>query len=368
VDVRLITPLGALFALTALVPLAVYVARRRRVREIRRALGLARPSLRSELGLVLALAAIPFLLGVAATQPVIETTRTVHERTDAQAFVVLDISRSMLASEKPGAPTRLERAREFALRLRAQVPEVPFGLASLTDRVLPHLFPTTDSRVFSATVRQAVDIEQPPPRDFYLTFATNLNALRAVPETNYFAPTAKRRVLVVLTDGESQPPESGLAAAFRRRPQVEVVFVHLWDAGERIYETGVAEGGYRPDTRAGSSLARAASLVGGRVFEEADVAGVTNAVRAAVGEGETADRQRDSGRLALMPYLTLAALVPLGIVLVRRNLWWGRVRIRRRHERQGRREKTPRAVEAGPLSSPLAAAEVGRSSSFSSTR
>ncbi|MBA2641377.1 MAG: VWA domain-containing protein [Actinobacteria bacterium] len=322
--IRLLTPFAALFALTALILLAVFVLRWRRLRAIRAVLGLEQPSLRSQLSLAAAIAAVPLLLGVAAAQPVVETTRTVPERTDVQVFVVLDVSRSMLAAPAPGAPTRFERARGVALRLRNELPEVPFGVASLTDRVLPHLFPTTDGRVLAATLAQAVDIEQPPAGSFYATVATNLNALRSVPETNYFPPSAKKRVLVVLTDGETQPAEGELARAFKRRPRIQTVFIRFWDEDEQIYETGVAEGGYKPDSGSGPALARTASLVGGRVFEESDAGQAAAAVREAVGEGTTVDRRHESGRLALMPYLTLAALIPLGFVLLRRNLWWSR--------------------------------------------
>jgi hypothetical protein len=45
-------------------------------------------------------------------------------------------------------------------------------------------------------------------------------------------------------------------------------------------------------------------------------------VRAALGEGETADRKHETGRFALMPWLTLAAFGPLVLVLLRRNVWW----------------------------------------------
>lgn len=323
-DVRLLTPFAAIFALAALVPLAAFVLRRRRLRGIRQSLGLSEPSLRAQLPLVLSLAAVPALLGLAATQPVVETGRTVPERTDVQAFVVVDVSRSMLAASEPGAPTRFERARGIALGIREALPEIPFGIASLTDRVLPHLFPSTDRRVFAATVTRALDIERPPPGAFYLTFATNLNSLRSVPEKSYFPPSAKKRVLVVLTDGETQAPDSALAGAFKRRPRIETIFVRLWDAGERIYEAGVAEGGYRPDPRSDAAVARTASLVGGRVFQEDDAGGVVGAVREAIGEGPTVQRAHESGRLALMPYLTAAALVPLCIVLLRRNVWWSR--------------------------------------------
>jgi hypothetical protein len=339
-DIRFLTPLGILFVLAALLPLAVLVLRERRARRVRDALGLPQPPSRALVPLTVALAGVAALLALAAMQPVVETDRTVRERTDAEAFVLVDVSRSMLAAGGPGAPTRFERAREIALELRASVPEVPFGVASITDRVLPHLFPTTDGALYASTLRRALDIEKPPPGAFYLTFATNLNSLRAVPEKGYFPLSARKRVLVVLTDGETQALEPGLEQAFRRPPRVETVFVHVSRPEERIYETGIAEGGYRTDPGSGASLDRAAALVGGRVFAEGDTAGVASAVRELVGEGQTVNRRQETGRLGLMPFLTALALVPLVLVLLRRNVW---VEPRRR-----------RASEAAPARAPAA--------------
>ena len=336
-EVRLITPLGALFALTAVVPLLVFLLRRRRLASIRAALRLPAPSLRSQLPVLVALAAVPALLGMAAAQPVIETTRTASERTDAQAFVVVDVSRSMLAAAAPGAPTRFQRAREIALDLREAVPEVPLGVASITDRVLPHLFPTADAALYAATLHRALDIEKPPPGAYYLTQATNLNSLRAVPEKGYFPESAKKRVLVVVTDAETQALEPGLDQAFNRRPRIETVFVHVSRPDEQIYETGVAEGGYRADPGSAASLGRVAAAVGGRVFDEDDTAGIRAAVRESIGEGPNVDRRQETGRLGLMPLLTALALVPLALVLLRRNVWFERTR----------REAPPDAAPAG---------------------
>lgn len=354
-DVRLVTPLGLLFGATALVPLAVLVLRRRRLREVRRRLGLAEAPLTGEIPVLAALVTIPALLGLAATQPVVETTRTVNERTDVQAFVVLDVSRSMLASQANGTPVRLERARRLASDLRGEFPEVAFGIASLTDRALPHLFPTTDERVFDATLERAVDVEKPPPSSTYSTVATKLGALRAIPEKSYFPPSAKKRVLVVLTDGESEMPESDLAAAFGREPRIKTVFVRTWAESEGIYETGVAEGGYAPDPRSSAITARAAALVGGKVVEEGDPQALTAAVREAVGVGETIARKESSGRFALMPWVTALALVPLVFLLFRRNFWWGR----RLRARLPARRSTEASLEAAKVPAPRGVAQPG---------
>jgi hypothetical protein len=319
-DLRFLTPWGALFAFAALVPLAVFLTRQLRARKIRAALGLEEPSLGSRLPLAVALAAVPGLIGLAAAQPVVEESRSRPERVDAEAFVVFDVTRSMLAAADPEGPTRFQRARRLAVRLRDELPEVPIGVVSLTDRVLPHAFPTTDRRVFVATVEQSVEVDR-PGSGIGGTVVTSLEALVSVPELLYFSPRAKNRLLVVLTDGESLPLQGGLARAFgKATPPIRTILVHFWDAEERIYATGVAEGGYRPQPGAKDTLDRVASLIGGRVFPEDDPNGVVAAAREIAGEGETRKRELEGERIALMPYVTLAAILPLGFLLLRRNL------------------------------------------------
>lgn len=318
-DVRFLTPLGAVFALAALVPLAVLVQRERRARRVRAALGLAHPSLRSHVPLALALIAVPALIALAATQPVLESTRTVQERTDAEAFVVLDVSRSMLAAAEPGAPTRLQRAQQLAEELHGWLPEVPIGLASMTDRILPHLFPTTDENVFHSTVEKAIGIERPPPALFFSTQATSLGTLEAIPNRGYFSRSARKRLLVVLTDGESRPVDVDLRAAYAKGRRIETILVHLWRVDERIYETGVAEQGYRPVSSSAPLLASVAAAVGGRVFREGESTALREAAAAALGTGPTRERVIEGERRALMPWVTLAALLPLGFALRRRN-------------------------------------------------
>jgi len=320
VDVRFLTPLGALFAVTLLVPLAVLVLRERHARAVRTALGLDHRPLRALVPLAGALAAASCLLALAAMQPIVETTRTIDERTDAEVFVVADVSRSMLASARPGSPTRLERVQARAEELREQLPGVPVGVLSLTDRVLPHLFPTSDEAVFRSTLEKSIAIERPPPALFFSTRATQLNALAAIPERGFFSPSARKRLLVVYTDGESQPIDTELARAFGRRPKVEVLFVHVWDDGERIYETGTAERGYTPDRGSGAALRHAAQLVRGRLFPESEGGATSEAAAAALGAGPTRKRILEGERRALMPYATMLALLPLGLVLLRRNL------------------------------------------------
>lgn len=314
-----LTPVALLFGLLAAVPLAVFVRRRRRAARIRAALGLAETPGRAWLPLALSLGAVPVLIGVAAAQPVVTSARTVPQRSDAEVFVVVDTSRSMLASRADGEPTRFERAQEEAIALQDELPEVPIGLASFTDRVLPHLFPTVDKRVYQETVREALGIERPPPSTSFGTTVTTLDALGVVPTLAFFTPRASKRALVVFTDGESQPV-STMGTDFAQTPRIDVTFVRIGDASERIYESGVPEAGYAPDPAVGETLATAAAAVQGRVVQEGQVAETAAALREALGAGPTTPRRIEGNRQALMPWVALLAAVPLGFVLYRRNL------------------------------------------------
>ncbi len=317
--VSFLTPVASLFVLLAVVPLAVFVERRRRAARIREALRLDGVGRRSWVALAACLTAVPVIVGVAAAQPVVTSVRTVPQRSDAEVFVVLDTSRSMLASKGSGELTRFERARDEAIQLQRELGDIPVGLASFTDRVLPHLFPTVDQRVFRATARDAMGIERPPPSTSFGTNVTTLDALGVVPTLNFFTPGVKRRALVVFTDGESQPISGVLASDFSKKPTVDVTFVRVGSTGERIYTSGVAEAGYEPDPTAPATLAAAATATRGRIVEEGDVGRVADDVDKALGTGPTVERRIEGSRRALMPLVALLAAFPLGFVLLRRN-------------------------------------------------
>ena len=318
-ELTFLTPLAAIFAVSALLPLGIHWARERRVGRVREVLRVEEPSRRSRLLLVACIAAVPLLLGVSAAQPVLGTERSVPEREDAEAFFVLDTSRSMLASDGPDGATRFERAQDAASAIRDRIPQVRSGIISMTDRILPHVLPTTDRRVFEATLRRSIGVELPPPAFTYSTYATSYDVLAGIPQRRFYSPTAKKRILVVLTDGESRPFGATLGSAFPGRPPIETVFVRFWDAGERIYAMGSAEGGYVPDKSNERTIERAASLMGGRVFSEDEISAAGDAVAGLVGEGATANRSIPGARVALMPWVTLAAFLPLGFALWRRN-------------------------------------------------
>ncbi len=323
-DASFLTPLAGLLALAVLAPLAAFAGRERRASQIRLVLSLFPSSRLSRASVAISLALVPALLGLAAAQPVLEGSRTRQERTDAEAFFVLDISRSMFASSGPGAATRLERARQAVSVLQRELPEIPFGLASFNETVLPYVLPTTDARVIAATLADSLALEGaavPPLSEFVVPeLTTSLNALAAIPRANFFSPAAEKRLVVVLTDGETTEATMGLARAFQRRPRIQVIFVRFWDASERIYSTGVAEPGYSPSPALFARLEHASSLIGGRVFEEEELGDARNTAESFLGSGRTRPRELGGERLALMPYVTLTAFLPLAFLLWRRNL------------------------------------------------
>lgn len=316
----LLAPSGLLLALGIVLPLLVLLVVRRRARTARRGLALVEPRTRTFIATVLAFVATGALVGIAAAQPVVDQTRTLRERTDAEAFVVVDVSRSMLAQSGTSSPRRLERAKTFAKTLRAALPEVRFGIASLTDRTLPHLFPSSDRDVFDATLDRSLGIERPPPRSSLALLSTNLEALASIRSLRYFAPKASKRLLVVLTDGESQVASGArLASLFGRPPVTHVVFVHFWKADERVYTEGAPEPQYRPDESSREVLDGLAEATSGNTFSEREAGAVTKAARAALGSGPTIVRGEQGGRVALAPYFAAAALLPLALLLWRRD-------------------------------------------------
>jgi hypothetical protein len=320
VSLSILTPWGALLAVAVVVPLLALRRIRRRARDARTTLGVAQPRRRS---LAAPLAGLVFgglLLALAATQPVLAWTKDRTVRTDAEAFVVLDVSRSMLAQGNLDSPQRIERAKLAAIELRRALPDVPVGIASLTDRVLPHLFPSTDEKVFAATIDRSLAIERPPPRSSFLTGATSLNALATIRGLRYFTPTSTSRLVIVLTDGESDPVANArLGGLFRRDPPIDLVFVQFWAEDEKVFSRGAPEPQYVPDPNARGVLDRLAASTHGAVYSEGQIGAAADKSRELLGRGPTVVQGERAGKLVLAPYLAVAALFPFGLLLWRRD-------------------------------------------------
>jgi len=309
----LLTPLGGLAALAALLPLAAALLGHRRADAVRRALRLPPPERRAELVRPLLAAAGAALLGLAVAQPALTRTSSTRIRSDAQAVFVLDTSRSMAASATPASPTRLDRAVLAAVRLRDAIPEIESGVLTLTDRVLPDLLPVPDRQGFAGVVERAVRIESPPPRSSSVR-ATRYGALAEIASGNVFAPAASRRLVVLLTDGESNPVDtSALARALPASRGYRFAAIRFWSAGESVYDAdGAAEPAYRPDPSGGDVLRTLAAAVGGRSFEEGQTGAAGSYLRKLAGNGPTIRTSgSESSTVPLAPYAALAGVLAL---------------------------------------------------------
>jgi hypothetical protein len=232
----------------------------------------------------------------------------------------MDVTRSMLARRAPSEPTRLDRARAVAKRLRSAIPDTRVGVASLTDRVLPHLFPTLGANAFTAVIDRAIGIERPPP-DRRARRATAFSALGDLGRVAFFRPDSVRRIAVVITDGETIPTDLETVSDRLRDGHVSMIFVQVWRGDEAVFDDqGVRDPAYRPDPTSSRSLRLVAGAVGAPVINEGDTRSLVAAVRERLGTGALTAQGRQLVSKELAPQALLAAFVPLVVLLYRRNL------------------------------------------------
>lgn len=317
---RFLTPYGGIVAILVLLPLAAFVVAERRNERVGRILGLGGAPAGYRRAVLLALTTVAALLGLAATQPTVVRRQQQHVRTDAEAWFVLDTSLSMKASPGRNAPSRFERAQNLAMRLRRALGDVPVGLASITDRAMPHLFPTANAETFDVAIRQAIGIERPPPTDGFSVRITTLGSLARIASDNFFSPTSRKRLMVAFMDGETKPfRDRSLLTLFRQPPGVSTILVRVWGANDRVYINGVVDPRYRPDAQGALYMKELAAATGGVSYDESQFNRIVDAARADVGDGPTRVLSKEKRELELAPIAALVALFPLGFLLYRRN-------------------------------------------------
>jgi hypothetical protein len=317
VSLSILTPIGALLAVAGVVPFLALRAGERRAGGVAHRLGLpgAAPSRSAVVGIV----TVAALLGLAAAQPVVAVDRASSVRTDAEIYVVLDTSRSMLASSEPDAPTRFDRAKAVAGELRSHVADVPVGVASLTDRVLPHVFPSSDQAVYLATIERSLDVDNPPPDRDWVGRATSFGALSALARGNFFSRAATTRAVVLLSDGETRPYRlDRLAGDLRAARGITVIAVHVSQVGERLYVGDRIDRGYASEAGSIAALQDLASATGGVAVSEDDLDEAARALRAVLGSGAQVTMQPERTIVPLAPWLIAACVLPLGFLVVRR--------------------------------------------------
>jgi hypothetical protein len=215
----------------------------------------------------------------------------------------------MAASTSPDGATRLERAKEAARSVRRRLEDVPTGLATLTDRTLPHVLPTADVALFEAALTKTVGIERPPARDIALQ-STTLQALAQVVHGRYFSPGARRRLLVVVTDGDSAPFDVGALAAALRAGRVQLVLVRIGESDERVYAAdGTPEPLFRPNPLVAQTLATLSDASNGAAVSSGNAA--AQVAEDYLGDGPTASEGVATEVVSLAGGFAAAAIIPL---------------------------------------------------------
>jgi hypothetical protein len=309
------TPRAGLLALAALAPVVALLIAGARVRRARAALHLPEPSRRRRSRRPLAVVSVPLLIALALTQPGWRRHGSVATRADAAVFVVVDTSNSMAASASSRAPSRLEQAKGIALTVGSQVPGIPLGVATFTDRTLPDAFPSTDRAIFNSTIR-SLAVDSPPPRESSRV-ATDFSALAAVQRADFFTRAQRHRALLLITDGETAAFDAGaVARALSAAPATHVVIVRVGGGGDRLRASdGKAAGSYRADpASARRAVSQLASATRGRAFS-GGAAGVAAALRAEIGAGATTDVAATPDTWDLAPFIALLGLLPLVLIL-----------------------------------------------------
>jgi hypothetical protein len=233
-------------------------------------------------------------------------------RTDAEVYLAFDVSRSMLAASSPGAPTRLDRAIAFGRRVHGALPEVPTGVATVTNRLMPLLFPIPDARGVSAVLEHSVAVGQPSPTRLTSPRATQLGAMTLAANRTYFGREARRRALVVVSDLDTDSFGLDGTLAILRRSRIEPFLVRVASPGERIFDgTGRPESYRSTSTLAVSSLRSA----GWHAYEATELERAVADLRAYLGDGPTRpsgvveSRRLLAGEVALAALAVVAALV-----------------------------------------------------------
>src|SRR5581483_11245036 len=145
---------GALLALLLLVPLAgVEWVRLRRERRAARAVGLRPQRLWRALGSGVCAGLVIALAAFAASEPSLSQTDRMPLQADAEVYLFVDASASMLATASVHSPTRLQQARaasaEFA---QALPPDLAVGAGALPQAPLPLTAPSAHRELLLAAL------------------------------------------------------------------------------------------------------------------------------------------------------------------------------------------------------------------------
>jgi hypothetical protein len=94
----------------------------------------------------------------------------------------------------------------------------------------------------------------------------------------------------------------------------------LWQPGERVFTPSGPDAAYREQEDAPVALRSLGGTLDAPVLTEDQAGRAVSRVRALVGDGPHVEVPSHSTIRPLSPYVALAAILPLGVLLRRRNL------------------------------------------------
>jgi hypothetical protein len=300
-----LTPQAALVGFAFVAPLAVLAIRERAGRRVRAELSLRRPGLVHLLARPFGLVVLAALVALAAGQPTVRATDSATVRSDAEVYLTFDVSLSMLAANGPHGVKRLERARALGNTVSAELRDVPTGVATLTNRMMPLLFPTGDDRGVTAVLNHSLSIMQPQPVKYTAIRASSLATLSLAADRSYFNPSAKKRVLVVFSDLDSDFFSLEGTLRLLRKHHIEPFLVRVAAPGERIYNKAGRPYSYVSVSTVTVDGLRRAHW---HAFEENQTAQLVSSIRSYLGHGPVGKSGRVETQRNLAPLLGLAAL------------------------------------------------------------
>jgi hypothetical protein len=320
-------PINAFCLLVVLPLLAICADVRRRQVAAAHALGL-RPQRRLTAAAVSgALLLAAALLALAATRPALHVRHAQQVRTDAEAYIVVDTSVSMLARPAPAGEARIERAGRIVHDLTRRLPsDVPIGLAAMPQGLVPLLAPTHDRGALLAVAASRLSVGAVPTRPILDAFdeettggkmpgrhvSTSFDALATLALAPFFDRRATRRVVLLVTDAESGAFDRGTVGKLLGYRGIKLVAVRAGDARDRLWLTRngrqVRDAGYSPLLEGVGDLAVLATSLGGHLYREDEIGEAASHARSLLDEGPRVETGTVRDEVALGPYLALASL------------------------------------------------------------
>ena len=308
-----LTPRAALVGLVFVVPLITFAIREKASARVRSTLDLRRPRVTRVLARPVGFVTLAALVAATAAQPAVRATDSTRVRSDAEMFLTFDVSRSMLATDAPGGVVRMERARALGRDVNSALSDLPTGVATLTNRMMPLLFPTGDARGVTAVIDHSLQIMQPRPERLTAARASSLAALSLAADRSYFNPSARKRVLVVFTDLDTDFFSLEGTLRLLRKHRIEPFVVRVAAPGERVFDSAG-----RPFAYVSESTVTVDGLRRARwhAYEENEPRRLVTDIRSYLGEGTTSETGLVESQRDLAPLLALAALGVAAALLI----------------------------------------------------